>query len=483
MRLLRWGMAVTLAVGPAAAQQPAVPVAQSLFSPWDVSARTPASSELAPQDDPAEELFREGMSTLNDSRPFEAAEIFGRLIHQYPQSKYVPDAYYWLAFALTRGGTRDNNLAALRRALTTLRELRQKFPKEFKRGDGRALEQRVLGELAQRGDPDAAQAVRNQGIQVALERGPQANANCDMDNADTQSNDVKIAALNSLMQLNPDQALPTLQEILRRRDKGSLCLRRATVLLLGQRHTRGVETTLLNAVRTDPDLEVRKRAVLYLSQFNTDDAISALDLIVREVKDSELVSTAVVALSQSNDPRAKEALLAYAERNDLPKEVWRQVIGQLMQKEGNVPFLQKIYERVDRRDLDLRHKILEQLWQRIGYYGDSAIGRWYLGIAHDNSEASEVRIHALTFGGQMAPIESRMKIYAPTLARELRAQLIDAYASTGRVRQDGNAVLDDLGEIARRDPDSDLRLKALARISESKNPHAAKVLGDIINHP
>ncbi len=54
---------------------------------------------------------------------------------------------------------------------------------------------------------------------------------------------------------------------------------------------------LLDAARTDPDLEVRKQAVLALSQFTTALAVSALDSIVRTGTDSALVVPAVVALA------------------------------------------------------------------------------------------------------------------------------------------------------------------------------------------
>jgi hypothetical protein len=415
---------------------------------------------------------------LNRSNAEAAAAIFKQIIDQHPRSKYAPEAFYWRAFALRRraggsiGGSHDEML--VREALESLREMRRKFPKKFQQSDAPALEQTLLGELARRGDSDAARIVASQGRRIAQERGQQSDTNCDMHDAGAQSSDVQIAALNALTQMDAERALPTLQKVLRRRDKGSACLRRAAVLLLAQRRTDGVEVTLLSAARSDPDLEVRKRAVLYLSQYNTERALSALDSIVREVKDSELVERAVLALSQSDHPRAQEALRAYTERGDLSKETRRKVIMLLLQRRSaeNTPFLRKLYGRLDAKDLDLRQQVL----QSVSHRGDSATGRWLLDIARNNSEAIELRILALSRGAQMAPIKDRTKLYAPTLDHQLRAQLVEIYSNHTQQA----AVLDELGEVARRDPDGELRRRALAHVSQSRSPHAARVLREII---
>jgi HEAT repeat protein len=481
MHCLRWGTLIALAalIGrPAGAQQVEYQVAQGLVGPPSIEspAQTPRTPWLL--NDPADSLYRLGVDLLNRSKAEAAAATFKQIIDQYPKSKYVPEALYWHAFALRRRADRrirsSQDEMLVRGALESLRKMRQKFPEKFQQSDAPTLEQTLLGELARRGDSNAVQVVTSQGRRIAQERGQQTDTNCEVSGAGAQSNDVKIAALNALTQMDAERALPTLQEVLRRRDKGSACLRRAAVLLLGQRRTDGAEVTILSAARSDPDFEVRKRAVLYLSQYNTDRSLGALDSIVREVKDPGLVEHAVFALSQSKNPRAQGVLRTYAERDGLPKETRRRVVVLLLQRHSaeNRTFLRKFYGRLDDDDLELRRRIIQSL----SLQGDSATGRWLLDVARNKSEPIELRVQALSGGARTAPIKGRTKLYAPTLDRQLRAQLVKIYS---RHTQQA-AALDELGEVAKRDPDNNLRRKALAAVSQSQSAHAAQVLREII---
>src|SRR4029077_6935982 len=98
--------------------------------------------------------------------------------------------------------------------------------------------------------------------------------NCDDDD------DRRIAALNAVLQMDPDRAVPLLKTVLARRDEGSACLRRKAVFLLSQKHTDETSSSLLNPVRSDPDREVREQAVFWLSQVPGDETAVALDSIL-----------------------------------------------------------------------------------------------------------------------------------------------------------------------------------------------------------
>ncbi len=70
-----------------------------------------------------------------------------------PKSGYAADAYYWRAFALYRlGGTPQLK----RRAAVARRSSAERYPQGgHARATPQALEARIKGELARRGDPDA----------------------------------------------------------------------------------------------------------------------------------------------------------------------------------------------------------------------------------------------------------------------------------------------------------------------------------------
>jgi len=210
-------------------------------------------------EDPADSLYRAARDALNRNDYTRAADLFRKIRDTYPQSQYTPDAYYWEAFALyRRGGTTD-----LKTALGSLDVQEKKYPKAATRGDARSLATRISSELAKRGDPVAAAKVDSQ-AKTAAQGCP------DPDDED----DVRIAALNGLLQMDADRAIPILKKVLARRDQCSVGLRRKAVFLVSQKHSPETESILLDAARNDPDEEVRQQAVFWLSQVGSETAVS-----------------------------------------------------------------------------------------------------------------------------------------------------------------------------------------------------------------
>ncbi|HUF76005.1 MAG TPA: outer membrane protein assembly factor BamD, partial [Longimicrobiales bacterium] len=58
----------------------------------------------AAQQDPASALYREAREALSRDDLTVAAARFERIRSEHPSSMYVPDSYYWQAFALYREG-------------------------------------------------------------------------------------------------------------------------------------------------------------------------------------------------------------------------------------------------------------------------------------------------------------------------------------------------------------------------------------------
>ena len=115
------------------------------------------------QADVADSLYRAARQALNRSQYTRAAELFSGIRDRYPRSTYVPNTYYWQAFALYRDGS-EESLRAAREALQTQAS---KFPKATTRRDAEALLRRVQGGLARLGDPDATADVTEEADNVA----------------------------------------------------------------------------------------------------------------------------------------------------------------------------------------------------------------------------------------------------------------------------------------------------------------------------
>jgi HEAT repeat protein len=286
---------------------------------------------------------------------------------------------------------------------------------------------------------------------------------------------MKVAALNAVQQMDEARARPILRRVLARRDAASACLRRKAVFLVAQQRAPGTEDILLESVRNDPDLEVRRQGVFWLSQVGTDRAVSALDSILRVSKDTEIQERAVFALSQHNSPRAQQALRTYAERGEIPESIREKAIFWIGQRQTpeNAAFLRSLYGRLT--NLELKKKVLFSLSQM----SDEENARWLLRVAGDTGQGVEMRKKALFWAGQAGvSITELTRLYGSVSDREMREQLIFVYS-----QRNEPAALDKLIEIAKQDPNPELRKRALFWVGQSDDARAVQAIQDIIDQP
>ncbi len=443
--------------------------------------------------DPADSMYRTARESLNRRDYRTAADLFAEIPSRFPKSAYAPDALYWQAFALYRlGGDRD-----LHEALAALDRQQAQFPKAATKGDAKALQRRIQGELAKRGDSKAAAAVaeaaRTAGVTPPVPpvppvpptpptppTPPSTSSSTSSSSSSSSAcagsdDDMKVAALNALQQMDPSRATPILRKVLARRDAASVCLRRKAVFLLSQQQAEGTEDILLESVRSDPDPEVQRQAVFWLSQVGTERAVTALDSILRFSKDPEIQDKAVFALSQHNRPAAQRALRAYAERADVPEAAREKAIFWLGQAGSpeNAAFLRSLYGRL--KNPDLKKKVVFSLSQM----GGPENGKWLLGVARDTSQGIEMRKQALFWAGQAGvPITELTGLYAKVGDKDMREQLVFVYS-----QRNEPAALEKLIEIAKRDPDPELRKRALFWLGQSEDSRAVDALQEIIEQP
>lgn len=440
------------------------------------------------QGDPADSLYRAARAALARREYRGASELFAAIESRFAKSRYAQDALYWQAFALYREG-RD---ASLRRALASLNAQRERYPKAATRGDAAALERRIQGELARRGDPDAAAVIAAEAARIVAPPAPPAppgppqppsppgsparvvvvarDSGCESD--DDSNDDIKVAALNALQQMDPERAAPILRKVLSRRDPGSVCLRRKAVFLVPQLQPEGAEETLLEAARSDPDAEVREQAVFWLSQVGTERSVAALDSILRTTTDPDIREKAVFALSQQGSPRANQALRAYALRTDVPEDARGKAIFWLSQTGApdNAAFLEQLYGQL--QGVELKKKVLLSISQMDTQEG----GRWLVRVARNPQESPELRRQALFWAEQCeVPTSEFATLYASSQDRAMREQLIFVLSQRG-----DKAAADKLFEIAKGDPDRELRKKALFWLGQMDDPRVADVLQQIL---
>lgn len=406
------------------------------------------------QEDPGAEAYAKAREALNSRRYDAAAKAFRELRRKFPESGYVPDSYYWQAFALQRQGGRNN----LRRALGLLDDQREEYPGASTRSDADELRVRIDAQLARRGDANAAQAIASQASEPC---GPEQ--------------EVRAAALSALLNMNAERAIPILKEVLQNRDACSVELRRQAVFLISQKMTDESVDLLLDLAHRnpDPDPEVREQAVFWLSQVQSEEALEALEAILQDSDDRDIQEKAIFAISQHASQSAIQALRQYAERADAPDELRENAIFWIGQnpRAGGTRYLIELYPRLD--EDELKERAIFAIAQ-----GDSDEARdWLIGRARDSSEGVEVRKNALFWAGQTGGLEiaDLQGLYQTLTDREMREQVIFVVSQ----RNEREAV-DILMDIARMEKDPELKKRAIFWLGQSNDPRVPEFLLKLI---
>ena len=414
--------------------------------------------------DPADSLYKLAREALSRGDYKRAAEIFHRIPERYPQSEYAGQALYFEAYALYRVGGDDE----LSTARSRLKQLKQRYPSISKK-DGDPLLLRVCGELAKRGDEECARDIDERGGEtLTIPRSQGASCSPDAD----EDSDDRIAALNALLQMDAERAMPILKQVLARRDPCSVALRRKAVFLVSQKRTTETANILMSVARSDPDRETREQAVFWLSQ--VPGSTGLLDDILKGNNDEGIKEKALFALSQQNEPRAQQILRDFAMRESESQDLRDKAIFWLGQRRSaeNTEFLRNLYSRL--KNQELREKVLFSLSQQRGAGNE----QWLMNIAVDPKEDIELRKKALFWAGQSGVAISELsKLYDRMGDSEMKEQIIFVLSQ----RQRDPAAMDKMFDIARNEKNSELRKKAIFWLGQSRDPRVQQFLMDLIN--
>jgi HEAT repeat protein len=433
---------------------------------------SPLPPEPWAESDPADSLYRLAREAMSRGDFKRAAEIFHRIPERYPQSAYAGQSLYFEAYSLYRSGGYEE----LDMARDRLMDLKKRYPSIAKK-DGDPLLTRVCGELAKRGDEPCALSIDRKaqgdsdvtGGETRTIPGSQGR-NCSPD-ADDDSDD-RIAALNALLQMDAERAMPILQKVLARRDPCSVALRRKAVFLVSQKRTAETANILMSVARSDPDQETREQAVFWLSQ--VPGSTGLLEEILKGNGDENIKDKALFALSQQNEPRAAQILRDFAARESENSDLREKAIFWLGQRHSseNTEFLRGLYSRLTNEDL--KEKILFSLSQQKGAGNE----QWLMNIAVNPKEDIELRKKALFWAGQSGVAISEMaRLYDRMNESEMKEAIIFGLSQ----RQRDAAAMDKLFDIAKNEKDPELRKKAIFWLGQSRDPRVQQFLMDLIN--
>lgn len=238
--------------------------------------------------------YDQGMRELDNRKYDTAAQSFDRVIAA--KSARADGALYWKAYALNRLGKRDEALAAVA-------QLRRDYPKSRWLNDAQALE-----------------------VQVKQGSGKPISP------ADESNEDIKLIAINGLMNADPDRAVPLLEGIL----KGTSAppVKDRAMFVLAQSQSPRAQQVLGDYARGNGNPDLQVRAIHYLGIAGTQERQQLLLGIYAGSTDNS-VKTAVVQALFMAGAAARLVDLARKERDPEMKIAIVQQLSMMRSKEAN----------------------------------------------------------------------------------------------------------------------------------------------------
>jgi HEAT repeat protein len=453
---------------------------------------------------PSMKLFRAGRDMIENEEWAKAAETFRSFITTYPRDNDVDAALYWYAYALKRQGSTKEAAKALKRLI-----------KEHQRSGWREEADAMLTELA----PALGQP---QIIDDALGR---------------ESEELKIIALQSLFDSNPERALAFVGEWLKPTSTASRRMKESAVSLLGARGGKQAVPLLLEIARSQPDAKLRQTAIHRLGEAGGETVMDELMRLYTAERDPAIRRQVLHALAEMDGARPAAKLLEIAQNGGEEIELRKTAIHRLGERKGAFDNLVRIYDAD--RTLEIRKRLLHSFSEsddprafsklvEVARGGDHIELRRYAlrRLGEKNSETTldelmriyqaerdlNVKREILNAFSDMNNPRAKAKLYEiarnPAEHADLRrtvinrigdhrtdAQAVELLISLYDAEQNPDikrALLNALGEskqktalrklmqVARADASLDLRRQAIRHIGESKDPEALRFLEEIL---
>jgi tetratricopeptide (TPR) repeat protein len=419
-----------------------------------------------PAEDPADSLFRLGRLAIGDNDYRRAARLFEQVVTKYPKSDAAPSALYWRAWALYHIGLDRHTKNDLDDALKSIDELQKTYANSTAATtDAAQLRAQIRSAQANLGDANAATDIATEAKGLSQAR------SCTGSKVDEE---MRLAALEGLLNMNADDAVPILKDVLKQRDPCRIELRKKAVWLISQKRSTDVVSTLLGVASTDPSTEVQKEAIFWLSQARSEQAAAALDSVIFSTGTDEMRKEAIFALAQQKSDRARQAIRRAAESDRMSEELRGEAIFWLGQSNlADLEYFKTLFQKTT--NIELRKKIVFAVSQT-RLTGASA---WLIDMARDKSVDIELRKDAIFYAAQGKEVDfARLSsLYDQSKGDDAFQEHILFVLSQRRE----TAAVDKLMDVAKTDPNLERRKNAIFWLGQRKNdPRITQFLKDLI---
>ncbi|HEV2802665.1 MAG TPA: HEAT repeat domain-containing protein [Pyrinomonadaceae bacterium] len=385
---------------------------------------------------PSMKLFRAGRDLIENEEWTKAAETFRSFINSYPRDADVDAALYWYAYALKRQGQTKEAAKALKRLI-----------KEHSRSGWREEADAMLTELA----PALGQT---EIIDDALGK---------------ENEELKIIALQSLFDSNPERAISFVSDWVKPNSSASRRMKEAAVSLLGAHGGKQAVPLLLEIARTNNDAKLRQTAIHRLGDAGGEAVMDELMRIYAADPDAQIRRQVLHALAEMEGARADAKLLEIAQNTREDLELRKTAISRLGEREGAFDNLVRIY------DADRNIEIRKRLMNAFSESDDPRALAKLLEVGRTGDEV-ELRRFALRRLGEKnneAMLDELMRVYQAERDADVKRELLNAFADMDSPRAKAK-----LYEIARNPAENaDLRRTVINRIADKdEDPQAVGLL-------
>lgn len=376
------------------------------------------AAEAAP--DHEGDLYNEGTTAVNAGQWQQAREAFDQVLQLH--GAHADGALYWSAYALNKLGRRDDALGSLTR-------LESAYPQSQWIKDGRALEVEIRQSMGQAVSPDKV-----------------------------SDEDLKLIALNGLMNSDPERALPLLEKILQSDQRERV--KDHALFVLAQSGSPQAHAVILSIARGNADRKLQRKALDDVALFGGKQGREELAQLYATSDDVEVKKSILRGYMVSGD---KERVLAAA-KNEKNPELRREAVHQLGVMGGGNE-LWDMYQNEPSQDI--KREIIQALF--LAGQKDRLVG-----LAQSEKDDA-LRRQAIRCLGLMGPstADALTALYQNEKSPDIRKEIMNAFFLQNNAKA--------LVNIARNESDPQLRKAALEKLSLMHSKDAADYMMEILN--
>jgi HEAT repeats len=420
-----------------------------------------------PQPDP-ETVYEEARTAINQAEYKKAARLFAVTRALTEERELAAQTLYWEAFARYRlKTTPELNLAAallarLQEEQFHLQEGEMEQAELELAEQADALAARVDGELAQRGEAEATRRTR---VRVRQSGGHM---------------DARAAALQALIQLDPERAQPALEKIIQDDSPENMELRSFAVMMACHENGPKIQNMLVGMLETETDPEFLSTIIMCLSENSSPEILDKLMALYEQTDDPEVAQTVIISMVRQDgtESRAKvfDFLAGIAQDKTADPDNRANALMALSST-GSDDQVMELLKDLLKTEKD--PEILEFVLMSLSRVDSEAANDVLLDLISQPGVDEEIKSHAL-FAASMhgrSSIEFLEEVYASAETADLKLQVCHLLSR----HHDKKAAFDAMLEIAENEPDGELKTQMVMWIGQFEDPRAADFLLDILN--